>query len=202
MRNLHSGLSAIIISATTVAFKFRLFLKGLGLSMEDCLTYFSREFCKKGMTRRKFYKDYAYRIRHSYGKGGKRADYTLQLREDYPGTLSGDGEYHGCPFKSFDVPTMRRHLAKKRDISPTISMQSVSQWRPRILAWHVPRRHFETLHPGADCDGVGNHPNAWYEASVAHTKAMAEHNQNSMPMSNGASAMAAKSQPPAPTAAN
>ena len=143
--------------------------------MEDCLTYFSREFCKKGMTPEKFYKDYAYNIRHSYGKEGKRADYTP----------------HNCvriiltPLRGWRVPRMPSSnrstspqcagILQKRDISPN-DINAICESMASKNFGVACRRHFEALHPGADCDGVGNHPNAWYEASVAHTKANAEHN--------------------------
>ena len=153
--------------------QFRLFLKGLGLSMEDCLSYFSREFCKKGMTPEKFYKDYAYNIRHSYGKEGKRADYTPHnCVRIILGPSPGDGEYHGCPFKSFDVPTMRRQLSKQRQLRPS-DIDAICDSMASKNFGIACRRHFEASHPGAESDGVGNHPNAWYEASVAHKMANA-----------------------------
>ena len=60
--------------------------------------------CKKSdIDPEKFEKQYAYNIRHSYGKEGKRADYTpwgcAKIINHQP---PGQGEYHGCPFKVFD----------------------------------------------------------------------------------------------------
>lgn len=53
-----------------------LYLKGIGLSMEESLTFWKQEFTKKkDIDGDKFEKNYAYNIRHSYGAEGKRNDY-------------------------------------------------------------------------------------------------------------------------------
>lgn len=51
-----------------------LFIKGLGLTMEEAYTFWKTEFCKKVDTD-KFEKQYGYNIRHMYGKEGKKNDY-------------------------------------------------------------------------------------------------------------------------------
>lgn len=50
-------------------------LGGAGLSMEDALVYWQREFTK-GMSGEEFVKRYAYNIRYNYGKEGKRSDFS------------------------------------------------------------------------------------------------------------------------------
>ncbi|PNH05665.1 putative DNA primase large subunit [Tetrabaena socialis] len=52
-----------------------LFLKGIGLPMEEALLFWRAEFSPK-TTSEAFDKQYAYNIRHSYGREGKRTDYT------------------------------------------------------------------------------------------------------------------------------
>ncbi|XP_019434312.1 PREDICTED: probable DNA primase large subunit isoform X2 [Lupinus angustifolius] len=48
-----------------------LFLKGVGLNLDDALAFWRAEFSKK-VGLEKFEKEYAYNVRHSYGKEGKR----------------------------------------------------------------------------------------------------------------------------------
>lgn len=55
--------------------QYGLFLKGIGVSLEDSLEFFKKEFTKR-MPEQKFNKEYAYSIRFNYGKEGKKADYT------------------------------------------------------------------------------------------------------------------------------
>lgn len=72
---------------------------------------FWRSEFTKIMEVEKFEKQYAYNFRHSYGKEGKRADYTPYsclkiITTNQPGT----GDYHGCPFKHSDKDALKRRL--------------------------------------------------------------------------------------------
>ena len=81
--------------------QFGLFLKGIGLSLNDSLKFWGNEFSKLvGIDG--FEKQYAYGIRYLYGKEGSNKDYTpyscmgILMRAPAP---SGD-QTHGCPFKT------------------------------------------------------------------------------------------------------
>lgn len=54
--------------------QYGLFLKGMGLSLEQALLFWQMAFEK--LTPEQFNKNYAYNVRHSYGMEGKRTDYT------------------------------------------------------------------------------------------------------------------------------
>ncbi|KAF9094273.1 hypothetical protein BGX29_009560 [Mortierella sp. GBA35] len=54
--------------------QYGLFLKGMGLSLEQALIFWQTAFEK--LTPEQFNKNYAYNVRHSYGMEGKRTDYT------------------------------------------------------------------------------------------------------------------------------
>ena len=129
------------------------------------------------MTGEQFTKEYAYNIRHMYGREGKRASYTPYscsriLNGNAP---SSSGEYHGCPYKHYDTQHLGQLLQKlsvgtQADRSEILNLQKTYQYQ---LAC---QKHFQVMHPEAasrsdvPLDNVGNHPNAWFRASVAYNK--------------------------------
>jgi DNA primase large subunit len=44
-----------------------LFLKGIGLTMDEAMQFWKQEFSKKGVDGDKFEKNYGYNIRHMFG---------------------------------------------------------------------------------------------------------------------------------------
>jgi DNA primase large subunit len=90
--------------------QYTLFLKGIGLTMEDCLIFWRHSF--RLITDDTFNKEYRYNIRHAYGDVGGDANrrgrgyspFSCQkiLTEHPPGT----GETHGCPYRHFSVDNL------------------------------------------------------------------------------------------------
>ncbi|KAL2434949.1 putative DNA primase large subunit [Exophiala dermatitidis] len=90
--------------------QYTLFLKGIGLSLEECLIFWRQSF--KNITDDQFNKEYRYNVRHSYGdvggdanrRGRGYAPYSCQkiLTEHPPGT----GEAHGCPYRHFSIDNL------------------------------------------------------------------------------------------------
>ena len=152
--------------------QYGLFLKAAGLSMEDQLRFFQAEFTKI-MTHDQFSKEYAYNIRHRYGKEGKRTEYSpygcYKLVMDM---APGPGEYHGCPYRHFDADHLAAVLSKT---SLDAGEQSLVLGKAKERNYQIAcQRHFEFAHKKqningkkvvANMDGVGNHPNAWFKAS-------------------------------------
>lgn len=148
--------------------QYGLFLKAAGLTLEDQLRFFQTEFTKI-MTPEQFSKEYAYNIRHRYGKEGKRTEYSpygcFKLVMDM---APGPGEYHGCPYKHFDADHLAAVLSKTTlDAGQQTAVLSKAKERNYQIAC---QRHFEYAHPKehgvvARLDGVGNHPNAYFKAS-------------------------------------
>ena len=55
--------------------QYGLFLKGIGVSLEDALNFWKSEFCQV-MSLKVFEQSYAYNIRHNYGKEGNKVNYS------------------------------------------------------------------------------------------------------------------------------
>lgn len=91
---------------------YGLFLKSIGLSLEDALNFFREEFIKK-TTPEKFQKEYAYNIRYNYGKEGRKvvgkAYGCTKIINDNP---PGPADTHGCPFKHFDQNNLKQMLRR------------------------------------------------------------------------------------------
>ena len=76
------------------------FLKSAGLSMEDCLKLFRDEGSKYPNGAKQFEKEFAYNIKHAYGKVGARAEYTGFSCAKILSEHVSQGDCHGCPYKN------------------------------------------------------------------------------------------------------
>jgi DNA primase large subunit len=142
--------------------QYGLFLKGIGLSLEEALVFWQGHFTKR-MSGEDFLKKYAYNIRHNYGKEGKRADYTpYNCVKIITGTPPGSGEFHGCPYRHWDQGNVRKALAARGLSASQITdvMASVASRDYQIAC----RKEFEAR-MGIEDDGVGQHPNGYFEAA-------------------------------------
>ncbi|RWR80005.1 putative DNA primase large subunit [Cinnamomum micranthum f. kanehirae] len=88
-----------------------LFLKGVGLKLDDALSFWKAEFSQKVGSER-FDKEYAYSIRHNYGKEGKRTDYTPYSCQKIIASTPSVGDHHGCPYRHFSEENLRAALGK------------------------------------------------------------------------------------------
>lgn len=172
MRNLHDALARDHHLKHGGRLQYGLFLKGAGMKLEDALVYWQTEFTKS-MSLEEFIKKYAYNIRHNYGQEGKRVDYVPKsCNKIIMGTAPGVGEYHGCPYKHFDEAHLSALLTQLH-IQPTDRKNILDKARTHHYGVAC-QLHFEATHPGylsmpeMRTDGVGNHPNGWYQASVQY----------------------------------
>ncbi|KAJ0988832.1 hypothetical protein J5N97_007188 [Dioscorea zingiberensis] len=138
-----------------------LFLKGVGLKLEDALAFWKAEFSHKVGTER-FDKEYAYGIRHNYGKEGKRTDYTPYSCQKIISSTPGVGDHHGCPYRHFSEDNLRAALSKMGVDGHIMDdiMQKV-QTRHYQLACTLT---FEAIH-AISCDTGVNHPNQYFVES-------------------------------------
>mmetsp|Transcript_22589 Transcript_22589/g.40050 ORF Transcript_22589/g.40050 Transcript_22589/m.40050 type:complete len:512 (-) Transcript_22589:33-1568(-) len=170
MREAHAALKRDHHLKYHARLQFHLFLKGIGLSMQDCLKYFQFEFAKKPTPADVFQKKYAYSIRHSYGQEGKRADYkpyscTKIIMGVQP---AASDQHHGCPFKSYGPANLRRFLTHQLGAANRAAVDEMVALAEQKQFQLACRRHYEIAHPSGSSDFVGNHPNAWFEESVKY----------------------------------
>eukprot|EP00887_Chlorella_sp_A99_P006989 scaffold2.g6989.t1 len=104
--------------------QFGLFLKGIGLPLEEAMRFWRTEMAQTAAGD-KFDKGYGYNIRHNYGKEGNRKDYTpyscMRIIPTTPGVGqargagrdgSGAARVHGCPYKTFAPDSLRAALQR------------------------------------------------------------------------------------------
>ena len=188
MRQLHRGLQRDHKLKHQGRLQYGLFLKGAGMSLEEHTLYFQREFTRI-MTNEQFNKQYAYSIRHTHGKEGKRATYTpYNCMKIILGAPPQSGtEHHGCPYKHYDDVSLNALLGSLK-IGTAVEREAIMSYKREGNYQLACTKHFETVHPGVlslaagggggggqqqqggsvSLDGVGNHPNAWFSASVSY----------------------------------
>lgn len=99
-------------------FMYGLFLKAIGLSLEDSMTLFATLMTQKGGgSTEAFAKSaYGYNVRHNYGMEGKKTSYSSASC----GTILGlppvvdRNDCHGCPFRFHDEGALRQLLQKEQ----------------------------------------------------------------------------------------
>jgi DNA primase large subunit len=162
--------------------QYGLFLKGAGLSFEDAMMFWQKAFSKlhSGDV---FEKQYAYNFRHMYGKVGARRTYSAySCQKIILGTPPDSGAFHGCPFRHLPESQLAAQLQGLNLGGKEVhDMMALVKGHNYQLAC---QKHFDLTHPdhhklGPSKDGNGNvifdaaanHPNSWFNASIAYHKA-------------------------------
>jgi DNA primase large subunit len=162
---------------------YGLFLKSIGLSMDDALTLFSSLMTiKGGGSREAFAKTaYGYNIRHNYGKEGKKTSYS-SLSCGTIMTLPPNVDRfdcHGCPFRFRDENALRKELTKDQPSA----VPGGSKVRPSpadvedivkdAKEQHYTRacyKYFVATHPEAKRDTLFRSPFEYYTTSLSYAK--------------------------------
>ncbi|KAK7556970.1 eukaryotic and archaeal DNA primase, large subunit-domain-containing protein [Phyllosticta citricarpa] len=160
--------------------QYTLFLKGIGLNLEECLIFWRRSF--KLITDEKFNKEYRYNVRHAYGDVGGDANrrgrgytpYSCQKLTTEP--LPGPGQTHGCPYRTF-APENLVGLLQQTGINDRQTLNEVRDDVKRQRYHIACNRVFEYKHrneikkvkddgtwSGAQLDTI-LHPNEWFKRS-------------------------------------
>ncbi|KAK9933481.1 hypothetical protein M0R45_020678 [Rubus argutus] len=168
-----------------------LFLKGVGLKLDDALAFWKAEFSRKVGAER-FDKEYSYSIRHNYGREGKERcfllfktlqflfmvlcvmitiksvyfwalqDYTPYSCQKIISSTPGVGDHHGCPYRHFSEENLTAALSRMG-----VNSRAVGDVMNKVRNKHYQLActlTFEAVH-GSSCDSGINHPNQYFSDS-------------------------------------
>lgn len=161
MRQLHEQLRAAHHLKHGGRLQYGLFLKGIGVTLEDSLRFWREEFTKL-MDLDKFEKQYAYNVRYNYGKEGSKRNYSPFSCMRIISNTVGQGDCHGCPFRHCDVSNLKNRLQgyglDTQSINSVIDMTKKGHFQIACS------KYFDAVH-NVDL-GLGiNHPNQYFEES-------------------------------------
>ncbi|XP_059157003.1 DNA primase large subunit-like [Physella acuta] len=167
MQNIHVALKQNHHLKHGSRLQYGLFLKGIGLTLEEAIKFFRTEFTK-AMDVDTFDKNYTYNIRYNYGKEGKKTDYTaygcMKIILNNPPAAQ---DSHGCPFRHFDPEFLKQRL----------TTQGISKDGAEVIMKYTKGGHyqiacakfFELSHGISDSNSevemVIQHPNQYFEHS-------------------------------------
>lgn len=141
--------------------QYGLFLKGIGVTLEDSLRFWRDEFSKT-MEPDKFDKSYAYGVRYNYGKEGKRTNWSPHSCMKVINTAVSAQDVCGCPFKLWDAIEMRTKLISYG--LNAVNVQDVISYATKGHFQIACSRYFELTHNTKLEEGI-NHPNGYFENS-------------------------------------
>ncbi|KAM7542217.1 hypothetical protein Aperf_G00000017327 [Anoplocephala perfoliata] len=173
MSRLHEALSTNHHLRHWGRMQYGLFLKGIGLSLDEALKFWRNSFAPK-IDADQFAKQYAYSIRHNYGKEGKRADYTpYSCMKIISFSQPGASEFHGCPFRHLDLELLRQRLSVGGKV-PSDQVETIVK-RAKDKQYQLAcREFFKAMHPELSAEDASavviNHPNQYYELAQKVTK--------------------------------
>lgn len=163
MRTLHDALKTTHHLRNSGRIQYGLFMKGIGVTLEDALQFWKSEFTKKIDTT-KFDKEYAYSIRHIFGKEGKQTNYTPLGCGKIISSNVGPGEYHGCPYKHMDYESLKQKLLNSG--IPVISINEIADLAKGGHYLLACQSYFKVVHNRLPNKPINN-PNTYFAESRA-----------------------------------
>ena len=151
-----------------------LFLKGIGLSMNDSLKLWRDQFSKYGISLDQFERQYAYNIRYNYGKEGSGRNFSPysclgMIRMPSPAA----DQTHGCPFMQMRkeeckkiLERMFRDSSKKFSSAECESLADKGQRHPQVACAEL----FNKLHDSIYEEGAIRHPCEYFNSSEEYYK--------------------------------
>jgi len=180
MRNLHTALRKSSHLKHFGRLQYTLFLKGIGLSMEDCILFWRQAF--RLITEDTFNKEYRYNVRYAYGDVGGdsnrqgRGYSAFSCQKILTQHPPGSGESHGCPYRHFSVDNLVTSL-QSTGVTDSQTLREVKEDVAKQRYHLGCNRVFELTHKteitkakedgswgGADLDTIV-HPNTYFKRS-------------------------------------
>ncbi|KAK5123299.1 hypothetical protein LTR85_002729 [Meristemomyces frigidus] len=180
MQNLHRELRKNSHLKHFGRLQYTLFLKGIGLSLQECIVFWRKSF--KLIADDKFKSEYLYNIRHSYGDVGGDANrrgrgYTpYSCQKLLTEALPSSGQTHGCPYRTYS-PDNLIGLLQSVGVSDRQLLQGVREDVGKQRYHIACNRVFEHAHkgnikkvkeenmwPASELDTI-LHPNTYFKRS-------------------------------------
>ncbi|KAJ3318293.1 hypothetical protein HDV06_000577 [Boothiomyces sp. JEL0866] len=177
MKTLHSALKRDSHLKHMARIQFGLFLKGIGLSLDEALIYWRKSFNR--MTDEEFQKKgYAYNIRYNYGMEGKRTNYTPYSCVKIIQSMPSSNESHGCPFRHFtpDALTEMMQNLNVDQVSVNEIQQKAKEGHYQIACTALFEATRGKAHEQAQemlAEPIG-HPNQYFDYSLNGVKKVKE----------------------------
>ncbi|XP_030376064.1 DNA primase large subunit [Scaptodrosophila lebanonensis] len=141
--------------------QYGLFLKGIGVTLEDSLRFWREEFTKK-MDADKFARSYEYNINHNYGKKGSMVNYTPYSCLKIIKEMAAPGDCHGCPYKAMDPVSLKTKMSSY-GLSPS-AIDEVMRYATSGHYQLACSKYFMITH-NSTTEPTINHPNGYFEES-------------------------------------
>lgn len=171
MMNLHMILRKKHRLSHDQRFIYSLFLKDIGMPVEEAITFWSEEYkqtpCGNHTCCHSWEKDekkYLYGIRHLYGLEGGRKNYTSVNCSRIQGTLNACSE-GGCPFKTFDEVNMAKLLHFDNKKSHLIDINNLINKKMYTLACktYLEARFTKKTNSNCEISSFNFNPVIYYE---------------------------------------
>jgi DNA primase large subunit len=147
----------------------QLYLKGIGMQLGDAMVLWKTEFTKSpDCSVEKFEKEYAYGIRHSYGKEGKRVNYTPHSCGQCIASDPGVKDDHGCPFKTLTANKDNAEGVER--LNDMLRGMNISQVKASAIVTKAKNMHYQiacgmtfaALHDDKEIDAGVHTPHQYY----------------------------------------
>jgi DNA primase large subunit len=182
MRSSHGVLKAAHHLKHNARQQYGLFLKGVGVTLEDALAFWRSEFAKGGKTPEEFEKQYGYNFRHQYGQAGSHKNYSPYGCAKVIGASPDAFGATGCPFrtcKAADLETRLTAMSLKAEAVAAVVGKAKEGHFQEACTMEFEARHVKASagggvqlpsHGKLRAEGGVQHPNQYFKESRQHYK--------------------------------